>query len=342
MNFHFCSTTNARSNDDDDPGRGAHGPVGVRAMSPTADAPLLRSRPRSTSLSTVSNFDRFTILILIHALIIGVSFVSGFSPEMTTRKKGPVVLFDFDGTTAETEPMILKASNRTLKPFGIEWTEGEYKGLLKVGNTEARLCHWFDRHGWPDAATKDEAMRSNFVKELKREKDRHFDILLQEASANGEFTFRPGVLEVMEAALLELQGKVAIVSNTNTNVVRKQWRVLVESSSGNRHYLLDSVRIFGGDLAPDGKKKPHPGLYLHAAAEMGALVDDCVVFEDTNEGLSAALQAGISNVVITKNFYSKDDSFQGAKLVLDDLKGFMLEKFLKEQSWFDNETIKTE
>jgi len=268
------------------------------------------------------------ILVLIHVLI-GISSVSSFSCEMTTQKKGPVVFFDFDGTTAETEPMILEATNRMLKQFYIMWKKDEYKKLLKVGNTEARLTYWFNEQGWPDAAPKDKAMRSNFVKKLKQEKDQHFDILLREASKKGGFTFRPGVLRVMENALLELHGQVAIVSNTNTNVVRRQWHVLVESFSDHYHYLFDSVRIFGGDLAPDGKKKLHPYLYLYAAAEIGASVEDCVVFEDSNDGCIAALQAGIVNVIITKNFYSKNDSFFGATLVLDDLKDFTLEELLK-------------
>ena len=76
------------------------------------------------------------------------------------------------------------------------------------------------------------------------------------------------------------------------------------------HYLLDSVKIFGGDLAPMGGKKPHPDLYQMAMLDLGVREkSDCCVIEDTNEGMRAALSAGLSHVIVTKSLFSSQDDF---------------------------------
>ena len=248
----------------------------------------------------------------------------------------PTLLFDFDGTVAETEPMILEASNRMLTQFGITWEVDQYAELLKVGNTEKRLTHWFDKYNcWPSG----EGSRAALVKKLKNEKDDHFDTLLREANRNGKFQCRPGVLRCMEEAILALEGQVAIVSNSNTDIVKKQWEVLVKDS--DYHYLLDSVKIFGGDLAPNGRRKPHPDLYQMAISDLGVQTSDCCVIEDSNEGMRAALAAGLSNVIITKNQYTLHDDFTGSAVVLDNLDQglFSLEEFLSERSCLEVQVI---
>ena len=87
-----------------------------------------------------------------------------------------------------------------------------------------RLTYWFDKYNcWPES----ENDRSALVKKLKREKDDHFETLLREANLNRSFKCRPGVLRCMEEVILGLEGQVAIVSNSNTDIVRKQWEGLV-------------------------------------------------------------------------------------------------------------------
>ena len=143
----------------------------------------------------------------------------------------------------------------------------------------------------------------------------------------------------MEEAILALEGQVAIVSNSNTDIVKKQWEVLVKDS--DYHYLLDSVKIFGGDLAPNGRRKPHPDLYQMAISDLGVQTSDCCVIEDSNEGMRAALAAGLSNVIITKNQYTLHDDFTGSAVVLDNLDQglFSLEEFLSERSCLEVQVI---
>ena len=55
--------------------------------------------------------------------------------------------------------------------------------------------------------------------------------------------------------------------------------------------LFSASALFSGQLVPRGK--PHPDLFLHAAATMGAKPSRCVVVEDTVSGVTAAVAAGM-------------------------------------------------
>lgn len=264
------------------------------------------------------------------------SLLSGSMPS------GPAVFFDFDGTVALTEPLILEATNRMLselEDIDVQWSTELYRDLLKVGNTEARLKHYFNQQDcWPKGMSSTSPLEEQaaLVKSLKEKKDVIFDSLLNEAGKN--FRCRPGILRLMEETVLALEGQCCIVSNTNTDVVQKQFNRLIENDPQDFHYLLDSVRVFGGDLA---KRKPHPDLYLHAAEELGLEPREVIVLEDSIEGLTAALAAGHSDVIITKNFYTEGSNFAGATLVLDELpEDFTLSDYLENfRSSFDVQVL---
>ena len=65
------------------------------------------------------------------------------------------------------------------------------------------------------------------------------------------------------------------------------------------------------------------------------------MIEDTNEGMRAAFSAGLSNVIITKNYYTLQDDFTGAAMVLDDLDqgGFSLGNFFEQRACFDVQVL---
>ncbi len=62
--------------------------------------------------------------------------------------------------------------------------------------------------------------------------------------------------------------------------------------------LFDSV--VGVDEVEQGK--PEPDLYLEAARRLNVAPEDCIVFEDTAEGLEAAHRAGMRTRDVTKLF----------------------------------------
>ena len=61
--------------------------------------------------------------------------------------------------------------------------------------------------------------------------------------------------------------------------------------------------------------KPHPDLFLHAAAEMGVEPVDCVVIEDTPSGVTAAVAAGMRAVGYAADSDEAALAHEGAEIV---------------------------
>lgn len=73
------------------------------------------------------------------------------------------------------------------------------------------------------------------------------------------------------------------------------------------------------------KRKPDPEPYLVTVKKLGFQARDCLVIEDSEVGLKAALSAGMDCVVIY-NQYTKEHDFLGAKLVVDSADQIDLDK----------------
>jgi beta-phosphoglucomutase-like phosphatase (HAD superfamily) len=74
--------------------------------------------------------------------------------------------------------------------------------------------------------------------------------------------------------------------------------------------------VFAGDIVK--AKKPAPDIYNHAADTLGLSHRDCVVVEDSRNGLLAATAAGMKCVVTTNGLTERED-FSEAALVVDSL-----------------------
>ena len=74
--------------------------------------------------------------------------------------------------------------------------------------------------------------------------------------------------------------------------------------------------IAAGDMVP--QKKPAPDIFEYALAHLKLPPENCLAFEDTNNGLLSAMQAGLKTV-ITVNDYTRQQDFSQAALVISDL-----------------------
>jgi beta-phosphoglucomutase-like phosphatase (HAD superfamily) len=68
-----------------------------------------------------------------------------------------------------------------------------------------------------------------------------------------------------------------------------------------RHYF--PVVIGPGDVV---ESKPHPEVFLKAAAGLGILPEHCIVFEDSPRGIEAAARAGMRAIGIT-SYHTPDE-----------------------------------
>ncbi len=91
--------------------------------------------------------------------------------------------------------------------------------------------------------------------------------------------------------------------------------LLVERLLGHRRRAKFDL-ILAGDVV--SKKKPDPEIYNLALRRLGLEAADCVVIEDSRNGLLAAKAAGVC-CIITTNGYTEDEDFAEADLVVSEL-----------------------
>jgi beta-phosphoglucomutase-like phosphatase (HAD superfamily) len=74
--------------------------------------------------------------------------------------------------------------------------------------------------------------------------------------------------------------------------------------------------VLAGDVVK--KKKPDPEIYVLAKQRLGLHAQDCVVVEDSRNGLLASRGAGMPTL-ITTSAYTVDEDFSGAAKVVPEL-----------------------
>lgn len=217
------------------------------------------------------------------------------------------LIFDVDGTLADTERVHLAAFNHAFREMGLDWVwdEALYTELLTISGGKERILHyWKQVH--PDVKAlnaQDLNDRIGRIHELKTAAYEH-------AVNTGEVSLRPGVLKLMDEALAAgLQ--LAIATTTSP----------VNIAALLRHAIGFDWRMnFSaiGDASTAPVKKPHPQVYLQMLTALQLPASQCLAFEDSNNGLRAATAAGLATIVTPNNFTAHHD-FTGALRVVPDL-----------------------
>ncbi|WP_020178630.1 HAD-IA family hydrolase [Methylopila sp. M107] len=213
------------------------------------------------------------------------------------------LIFDVDGTLAETEETHRAALNATFKDFGLnwEWDQATYRRLLHIMGGKERLLHFIEFDG-PDDAERG----FNALDEMHAAKNRHYGAFVRE----GAVKLRPGVERLLhEARAAGL--KLAIATTTSARNVEA---LLTATLGTDGPALFDAIAA--GDEA--AAKKPAPDIYLLAIERLGVDPMAAVAFEDTLHGLKSARSAGLK-CLVTPSFYSDDQNFSGAIAVFDNL-----------------------
>ena len=209
------------------------------------------------------------------------------------------VLFDMDGVIVDTEPLHKKAYFLMFDAFNIKVSNTLYQSFTGQSTLSVcrKLCAIYELDATPE--------------ELVKSKRKSFLSLFQN---DPSLQLIDGVLDLIKD----------YYSNGLTLVLASSASMFTINNVFTR-FNLDQyfkAKISGADLKAS---KPHPEIFEKAAELAGFLKTECIIIEDSTNGIKAAKSAGIFCVGFN-SYHSKNQNYNLADIVVDD---FSLIKFEK-------------
>lgn len=179
------------------------------------------------------------------------------------------ILFDMDGVIIDSEPLHARAAINALQKFGISLTSEFCYSF--IGSTAKHMLEVI-KEKWQLSASIEELMEAN--QNAKKE------LVMQEG-----YPPIPYVRELMEA-LYRDGYRIAIASSSPMDEILDTVQRL--QLSGFLHKIVSGMQV--------AHPKPAPDIFLAAARELSVLPSECLVIEDSTNGLRAAKAAGMPAV----------------------------------------------
>jgi len=210
------------------------------------------------------------------------------------------IIWDVDGTLAETEDAHRHAFNQAFAEAGLpwHWSEADYEALLTTTGGRERIARFMAETGLaPDPA---------LVAALHPRKN----AIYADRLAAGAIRPRPGVLRLIS----EVRARgIALAIATTTS--RANLEALLRHSFGPEAETWFSVIVAGEDVKA---KKPDPEAYRQALTGLALEPAACIAIEDSRNGLLAARACALATV-ITPSRYTGSHDFSDAVLICSSL-----------------------
>lgn len=203
------------------------------------------------------------------------------------------VIFDMDGVIVDTEPVHHYAYNQHFEQLNIEVNAEMYASFTgnSTKNIFERLKIQFNL-----------AEEVNALVETKRN-------LFNDAFDNKEDLYLLDGVEDLIKDLYDNGMQLVLASSSATVTINR-----VFNRFGLHKYF---THIVSGEDFP--KSKPHPAIFLRAAELANTPVENCIVIEDSTNGIMAAKAAGIYCIGYD-SFHSKLQDYSLADVVITDFR----------------------
>jgi HAD superfamily hydrolase (TIGR01509 family) len=212
------------------------------------------------------------------------------------------LIFDCDGVLVDTERDAHRVGfNLAFKDHGIdaEWSVELYAKLLLVAGGKERMRAYFDEYGWPANADTD-AAKDELILALHKTKTQITSDLVT------SLPVRPGILRIIDEAIAN-DVKLGVCTTSNPKFID----AVLDLFGPERKAKFAFVHA--GDVVKN--KKPAPDIYLLAQETLGLPPTDCVVIEDSRNGLLAATRAGFPTLITTSTYTIDEDFTEAARVV---------------------------
>lgn len=204
-------------------------------------------------------------------------------------------IFDMDGVLIDSEPFWQDVEVSVFQSVGVPLTAELAKSTVGLRVDEV-TAHWFARFPWQhpsqDVVT-----------------DRIVQAIIERVRDTGQS--KDGVDEAI-TLLRSLGCSLAVASSSYQSVID----AVLEKLNLARHF----VAVHSAEHEPQGK--PHPGVFLSTAKKLGINPRECLVFEDSPNGVAAAKAAGMYCIAVPDKAGSGGDSLSVADVIIPSLRAF--------------------
>lgn len=209
------------------------------------------------------------------------------------------VIFDLDGVLVDTACLHYQAWKKTAAHLGISFSEQDNEKLKGVSRKDSL-----------------DVILSLGNKQI--DEDEKNRLLVKK---NNDYLNLVEKLDVSDV----LDGVVSLIEKLK----EKDIKIALGSASKNAQLILELTGLYHYfDYVVDGnmvaEAKPDPEVFLTGAKLLGLSSSECLVFEDAQSGVQAALSAGMKVVGI-----GEFEQLQKATVVVPNLMGFRIEKFIE-------------
>lgn len=201
------------------------------------------------------------------------------------------ILFDMDGTLIDSEPLWREAQVEVYPRYGMDVTYDMLEETMGMRLDEI-VEHWMEKFG-TTVDVEEVALQVN---------ERALALILEKGEP------RVGVEKAL-SVVKKMGYKTAVASSSDKEVMER---------------ILDKLGVTKDfDLIHSAQKeihgKPHPAVYLATAEALGVEPSDCVVVEDSVNGVLAAKAAHMKCIAVPDSSERNKKEFGIADVVLDSL-----------------------
>lgn len=205
------------------------------------------------------------------------------------------IIFDMDGLLINSEPVWFRARKDLLKNKKIDWTWDNQTQTMGL-STKDWLEYMFSQA--KGMFTKEEIL-TGIIDRMKK------------YYLNGEVDIMPGANEALKFAKDNF--KVGLASGSYKEILYSVVKV--------NNWVANFDEILSSDDMERGK--PNPDIYLEVARRLGVQPEECIVLEDSRDGIKAGVAAGAKVIAVpSKEVKVPQEVLDSAFAVVDTLNDF--------------------
>lgn len=202
------------------------------------------------------------------------------------------VIFDMDGLLVDSEPWWRVAEFNVFGKLSVAPSEEEFEKMM--GNRiQEVIANWYAKHPWPDFSL--EKTMNEIVDEVGRLVTKNAELM-------------PGVTAALEH-FRNKQIPLALASSSPLRLI----------NTFITFYKIDTYFTIVRSAEFEERGKPHPDVFLTTAKALNVAPENCLVFEDSYNGILAAKAAGMKCIAVPAPEHRAQERFGIADEVWDSL-----------------------